>query len=217
METLCSLAASYSAGYGNLYRYERFTSGWETIDNIHSVYVDQWIGRRWLPRKNARRSGYSFVSRELWPWNVPNFYWVNNSRYYNPFYPTDSFYTCEELRKQYPGLSPKEREERIACQFRGGFIRGSEELWGMERLRRPFTGLWRLVHWGGRRFGRFETEISLYGTLYYSLLSRFLRWGSGWIGLPWKNNCGWKCRDRKNCISLFCWKGNYPKQWGGIG
>lgn len=26
-ETLCSLAASYSAGYGNLYRYERFTSG----------------------------------------------------------------------------------------------------------------------------------------------------------------------------------------------
>ena len=27
METLCSLAASYSAGYGNLYRYERFTSG----------------------------------------------------------------------------------------------------------------------------------------------------------------------------------------------
>lgn len=42
-----------------------------------------------------------------------------------PFLPDRiHFIHAEELRKQYPGLSPKEREERIACQFGAVFIRG---------------------------------------------------------------------------------------------
>ena len=39
-------------------------------------------------------------------------------------YKRQHFIHAEELRKQYPGLSPKEREERIACQFGAVFIRG---------------------------------------------------------------------------------------------
>ena len=98
----------------------------ETIDNIHSVYVDQWDWEKVItPEERTPERLQLCVERIYAALKRTEFLLSEQFPVLQPFLPDRiHFIHAEELRTQYPGLSPKEREERIACQFGAVFIRG---------------------------------------------------------------------------------------------
>ncbi len=92
----------------------------EVLDNLHSLYVDQWDWER-VMRQEERN--VEFLKRI-----VMKIYDVirRTERYIGHLYPDIqpslpdeiTFIHSEELEKRYPGFSPKEREKLI-CQERG--------------------------------------------------------------------------------------------------
>ena len=98
----------------------------EDLDNIHSIYVDQWDWERVI-RPEDRNIGYlkSTVRR------IYEAVKVTENRLYvefpqiEPILPEDIFFiTAEELLQRYPDLSPKERENAITQEHRAVFIIG---------------------------------------------------------------------------------------------
>ena len=98
----------------------------EDTDNIHSLYVDQWDWEKVItPEERTPERLQLCVERIYAALKRTEFLLSEQLPVLQPFLPDRiHFIHAEELRKQYPGLSPKEREERIACQFGAVFIRG---------------------------------------------------------------------------------------------
>ena len=98
----------------------------ESLDDIHSVYVDQWDWERIL--KDGERS-LAFL-RGI----VEQIYGVIHrteqqvcGRYpqIQPFLPSHiEFIHSEELERRWPGLTPREREDRICREAKAVFIIG---------------------------------------------------------------------------------------------
>jgi aspartate--ammonia ligase len=92
----------------------------ETLDNLHSIYVDQWDWERVVGLKER--------NLDFLRWVVGKIYDVirRTERYVCHLYPEITpqlpeeitFIHSEDLEKAFPNLSPKEREKRI-CQERG--------------------------------------------------------------------------------------------------
>jgi aspartate--ammonia ligase len=92
----------------------------EILDNLHSIYVDQWDWERVIRREDR--------NVEYLKQAVTKIYDVirRTERYIAHIYPDIkpvlpeeiTFVHSEELEKQYPGYSPKEREKFI-CKERG--------------------------------------------------------------------------------------------------
>ncbi len=96
----------------------------EELDNIHSIYVDQWDWEKVITREqrtteylhdtvttiyNAVKNLSDFVNRQY-----PE---VRND------IPNEIFFiTSQELEDMYPALEPKEREQMITCQHKAVFI-----------------------------------------------------------------------------------------------
>lgn len=98
----------------------------EDLDNIHSIYVDQWDWERVI-RPEDRNTEYlkSTVRR------IYEAIKVTENRLYvefpqiEPMLPDDiHFITSEELLQLYPGLSPKQRENAITKEYGAVFIIG---------------------------------------------------------------------------------------------
>ena len=98
----------------------------EDTDNIHSIFVDQWDWEKVItPEERTPERLQLCVERIYAALKRTEFLLSEQFPVLQPFLPDRiHFIHAEELRKQYPGLSPKEREERIACQFGAVFIRG---------------------------------------------------------------------------------------------
>ena len=98
----------------------------EELDNLHSLYVDQWDWEKTI-RPDQRTVEYLYDT-------VDHIYAAVRAtereiyRRYPHITPTlpDSIYfiTAEELLQRYPALSPKEREREIAREHGAVFIRG---------------------------------------------------------------------------------------------
>lgn len=96
----------------------------ETLDNIHSLYVDQWDWEKVISKdqrsletlKDTVRDIYSCilsVHKDLTKMGIPE--WL----------PADvHFVHSADLQKRYPGLSPKEREYAAAKEYGAVFIIG---------------------------------------------------------------------------------------------
>ena len=112
-------------GYG-LYTDMNAIRGDEELDNIHSLYVDQWDWCRTIRQedrnieflKNIVRSIYSAIRRteylvcETYPQIVP-------------FLPEHiHFVHSEELVKMYPDMTPKQREDAVTKAYGAVFIMG---------------------------------------------------------------------------------------------
>ena len=96
----------------------------EELDNIHSVYVDQWDWEKVITKEqrtteylhdtvikiyNAVKDLSDFVNRQY-----PE---LRNS------IPNEIFFiTSQELEDMYPALDPKEREQLITCEHKAVFI-----------------------------------------------------------------------------------------------
>lgn len=98
----------------------------ETIDNIHSIYVDQWDWEKVITSEERTPERLQVcVERIYAAIKRTEFLLSEQFPALKPFLPEHIHNIhAEELRQLYPGLSPKERENNIAKQYGAVFIRG---------------------------------------------------------------------------------------------
>ena len=98
----------------------------EEMDNLHSLYVDQWDWERVMP-EGCRNTEYlkKIVSRIYNAILRTEYYICETYPQLKPFLPEDiHFIHSEELLQKYPNLSPKERENAICKEYGAVFIIG---------------------------------------------------------------------------------------------
>ena len=98
----------------------------EDLDNIHSIYVDQWDWEKvMLPQERTTAFLHKTVRRIYEAVKV-----TENKLYVEfpqivPILPEEIFFiSAEELLQRYPGKNPKERENAIAKEYGAVFIQG---------------------------------------------------------------------------------------------
>lgn len=98
----------------------------ESIDNIHSVYVDQWDWEKVItPEERTVERLNVCVKRIYAALKRTEFLLSEQFPVLHPFLPEEiHFIHAEELRREYPDLTPKERETVIAKKYGAVFIRG---------------------------------------------------------------------------------------------
>ena len=110
----------------------------EELDNIHSIYVDQWDWEKVITKEqrtteylhdtvtkiyNAVKNLSDFVNRQFPEVRTE----IPNEIY---------FITSQELEDMYPALEPKEREQLITCEHKAVFI---EKIGGDLKSGKPHT------------------------------------------------------------------------------
>ncbi len=111
----------------------------EELDNLHSIYVDQWDWEKVITKEDRTTEYLHEVVETLYIAlkNLNDF--VN--RHYNELrtdLPNEIFFiTSQELEDRYPGLTPKEREDAICKEKRAVFI---EKIGGKLKSGEPHDG-----------------------------------------------------------------------------
>ncbi len=98
----------------------------EEMDNIHSLYVDQWDWERVLKAENRNIAYLKRTVNKIYSAILrTEFYICETYPQLKPYLPEDVFFIhSEELLQMYPDKTPKEREDLI-CQEHGAvFIMG---------------------------------------------------------------------------------------------
>ena len=98
----------------------------EELDNIHSIYVDQWDWERVISREDRTVSFLKKIVRRIYEAVkvTENLLYVEYPQMV-PILPEEiHFIYAEELLQRYPSLSAKEREDRIAQEYGAVFIIG---------------------------------------------------------------------------------------------
>lgn len=98
----------------------------EELDNIHSIYVDQWDWEKVISKEQRNLAFLKKIVRRIYEAIK-----VTENKLYvefpqiKPMLPEDIFFIhSEELLRQYPNLSPKEREDAIVKKHKAVFIIG---------------------------------------------------------------------------------------------
>jgi len=98
----------------------------EELDNLHSIYVDQWDWEKAIAKKDRNLDYLKWTVRKVWDT-------VKRSEFFiYTFYPNISpklpeditFMHSEELFEMYPDLPASEREDKIAEKYGAVFIIG---------------------------------------------------------------------------------------------
>lgn len=98
----------------------------ETLDNIHSIYVDQWDWEKIIRPGDRNRATLEEVVRAIYDVICrTEFHIASQHSSIRPVLPQEiRFVTSDELQRAYPKLSPRERENRICAEHRAVFIIG---------------------------------------------------------------------------------------------
>ena len=111
----------------------------EELDNLHSVYVDQWDWEKVITRED-RNTGYLFDTVKLIVGavcdaesEIVSLYPALHQKLSREVF----FVSSQELEDAYPDLSPKERENRIAKEKKTVFI---SQIGGALRSGKPHDG-----------------------------------------------------------------------------
>ena len=98
----------------------------EDLDNIHSIYVDQWDWEKvMLPEQRTTEFLHKTVKRIYEAVKVTENKLYVEFPQITPMLPEDIFFiTAEQLLQRYPGLNPKERENAITKEYGAVFIQG---------------------------------------------------------------------------------------------
>ena len=98
----------------------------EELDNIHSIYVDQWDWEKILLPQERNLSYLKSIVRQIFAViKRTEFIVYENYPDIVPMLPDDiHFIHAEELLDQYPDLNPKEREHELAKKHGAVFIIG---------------------------------------------------------------------------------------------
>lgn len=98
----------------------------EELDNLHSLYVDQWDWERHIAPEERNINFLKDIVSRIYSVMVRTEYVVYEMYpHIKPVLPEHiTFIHSEELRKRYPNLTPKERENVIASEYGAVFIIG---------------------------------------------------------------------------------------------
>lgn len=104
----------------------------EDLDNIHSIYVDQWDWEKvMLESQRSVKYLYEIVDSIYKALKQTEYLLSEQYPVFTPFLPDSIFFIhAEELRLMYPGLTPKERENEICRKHGAVFVRGIGSLLG---------------------------------------------------------------------------------------
>lgn len=98
----------------------------EELDNIHSIYVDQWDWEKVIRPEDRNLDYLKLTVRRIYEAIK-----VTENRLFvefpelEPQLPEDIFFiTAEDLLQKYPSLSPKEREDAIVKEYGAVFVIG---------------------------------------------------------------------------------------------
>ena len=98
----------------------------EELDNIHSIYVDQWDWEKVIRREDRTLDFLKKTVRRIYE-SIK----VTENKLYvefpqiEPILPEDIFFIhSEELLQMYPGMSPKEREDAVTREHKAVFVIG---------------------------------------------------------------------------------------------
>ena len=98
----------------------------EELDNIHSIYVDQWDWEKVIRPEDRNLDYLKRTVRRIYEAVK-----VTENRLYvefpqiEPVLPEDIYFIdSEELLQRYPGMSPKERENAVCREHRAVFVMG---------------------------------------------------------------------------------------------
>lgn len=112
-------------GYG-LYTDMNAIRADEELDNLHSLYVDQWDWERTMRAEERNLAYLKGVVRDIYD-VLREVEAVTYERFphITPVLPDEiTFIQAEELLQRYPGLTPKEREREAAKEYGAVFIIG---------------------------------------------------------------------------------------------
>lgn len=98
----------------------------EELGNLHSLYVDQWDWEMAMSEKDRNLDFLKDIVRRIYAALVRTEYLVYETYpIITPVLPSEiTFIHSEELRKMYPDLTPKARENKAAKEFGAIFIIG---------------------------------------------------------------------------------------------
>ncbi len=98
----------------------------ESLDNLHSIYVDQWDWEKIILPSQRTRETLEAVVRAIYDVICrTEFHIASQHSSIRPVLPeTIHFVTSEELYRQYPDLSPREREDQVCAEHKAVFILG---------------------------------------------------------------------------------------------
>jgi aspartate--ammonia ligase len=98
----------------------------EKLDNLHSLYVDQWDWERVINPEERTIAFLKEIVRKIYAViKRTEFHLSDRYPFIKPELPDEiKFFHSEELLDKYPGLSPRQREEEIVRQHGAVFIIG---------------------------------------------------------------------------------------------
>ena len=98
----------------------------EILDNLHSVYVDQWDWEKIIAREQRNIDYLKNVVKEIFSCfkRVENHLYRQYSCLKRKLPEEVYFITAEELEELYPQLSAKEREDKICAEKKAVFVIG---------------------------------------------------------------------------------------------
>lgn len=98
----------------------------ETLDNLHSLYVDQWDWERVIAKEERNLKFLKSIVKRIYLVLKKTEHFIC-AQYpgINPILPEDIFFIhSEELEKRYPELTPSEREDAVCRECGAVFIIG---------------------------------------------------------------------------------------------
>lgn len=102
----------------------------EDLDNLHSVYVDQWDWEKIIEKSERNEEMLKSIVRKIFSvFKRTEDYLITLYPSLQTFLPEDIFFiTTQELEDLYPALTPKERENALAREKKAIFIMKIGEL-----------------------------------------------------------------------------------------
>ncbi|MCT4607540.1 MAG: aspartate--ammonia ligase [Marinisporobacter sp.] len=96
----------------------------EDLDNLHSIYVDQWDWEKVITKEARTEETLKSIVKDLYKvFKSTESYVCDLYDQYEAFLPEEiSFVTTQELEDRYPDFTPKEREHAIAKEKGAVFI-----------------------------------------------------------------------------------------------
>ena len=98
----------------------------EELGNLHSLYVDQWDWEQVITKEDRNIAFLKQIVHRIYASMLRTEFMICEAYpQIKPFLSKDLYFIhAEELRKKYPGLTPKERENKITKKYGSVFIIG---------------------------------------------------------------------------------------------
>jgi len=147
---------SFEPGYGLYTDMNAIRPDEESLDNTHSLYVDQWDWERVITPENMNRDFLEYIVRKLYSiLKRTEHYVCERFSSIKPELPEDiTFIHSQDLLELYPELSPRERENKFLAENKAAFIIGiGGELsdGSVHDLRAPDYDNWSYTNNNGRK------------------------------------------------------------------